>query len=125
MADIALVNGDITISSFGDLLTINDDEDIIQTAINNILTIKGTNPFHTEVGNDAHINRYKISEQGFNEIANRCKDAILQDVRVTSVLEVIVENDGTELNNNLCTVSFVLITIDGKQLSSGTSITVY
>lgn len=125
MADMALIGGDIATSSFGDLLVVNDDEDIIQTAINNILTIKGTNEFHPGLGNDAHISRYKISEQGFNEIANRCKDAILQDIRIANVLEVVVENDGTESANNMCIVSFVLVTVDGKQLSSNTSMTIY
>lgn len=125
MADIALTNGDIVVSSFGDLLTINDDDDIIQTAINNILTIKGTNEFHPELGNDAHTSRYKISERGLNELANRCKDAILQDIRVTSVIEVVVENNGTESSNNLGNVSFILVTNSGRQLSSSTSIEIY
>lgn len=123
MADIALVNGDIITSSFGDILTIDDDEDIIQTAINNILTIKGDNIMHPELGNNAHNNRYKMSTRSFNEIAERCKEAILQDIRVASVLEVLVVND--KFISNACNVSFVLITVDDKQLSSSASVTMY
>lgn len=120
---MALVDGDIITSSFGDILTIDDNEDIIQTAVNNILTVKGDNILHPEIGNDAHNNRYKMSTRSFNEIAERCKEAILQDVRVDSVLEVLVVKD--KYISNACNVSFVLVTTSGRQLYSGASITIY
>ena len=122
MADIALVNRDIVASEFGDILIANDDDDIIQTAINNIMAIYGENEFHSEIGNTVYNGRYKMSENGLKEIANHCKDAIMRDYRVANVIEVIATNISTVENYGLCDIAFTLITIYGSQLSSSTAI---
>ena len=71
MSDIALINTDIIQSSFGDIAILNDDDDIIQMAINNILTVRGTNEFHRNIGNDVYNERHKLSELGLQEIARK------------------------------------------------------
>lgn len=122
MSDIALINGDIMASNFGDILIANDNDDIIQMAINNIKTIYGANEFHPEIGNTVYNGRYKMSENGLKEIASRCKDAIMSDYRVANVIEIIAKNISTLDNYGLCDISFVLITIGGIQLSSSVAI---
>lgn len=121
MADIAF-NGDIMASNFGDLLIVNDDDDVIQMAINNINMIYGTNEFHPEIGNDVYNGRYKMSENGLKEIASACKNAIMLDYRVADVIEIIAKNISTNENYGLCDISFVLITTDGTQLNSSVTI---
>ena len=123
MSDIALINGDIMASSFGDILIVNDNDDIIQMAINNIMTIYSTNEFHTNIGNMVYHSRHKLSERGLQEIASYCKDAIMQDYRVANVIEIIARNNSTPDNYGQCEISFVLITVNGAQLSSSTTIT--
>lgn len=123
MSDIALVNGDIE-SSFGDILTVDDDGDIVQMAINNILTIRGHNEFHPDIGNYVYSSRYKISEHDLDVVASECKNAILQDSRVKSVVSVIAKNTNNN-NAGLCNISFILITEDDRQLSSEISINIY
>ena len=123
MSDVALVNKDLVPSSFGDIAILDDNDDIIQMAINNILTIRGTNEFHTDIGNDVYNSRYKMSDKGLQAIASECKNAILQDIRVSDVIEIIARNASTIDNYGLCEISFVLVTIDGVQLSSNVAIT--
>lgn len=124
MSDVALINGDIAVSTFGDILVVNDDDDIIQMAINNIMTIYGANEFHSNIGNTIYNGRHKMSENGLIEIANKCKDAILQDYRVANVIEIIARNVSTPENYGLCSISFVLITTYGVQLNSNVTVSV-
>ena len=70
MSDVALVNKDLVPSSFGDIAILDDNDDIIQMAINNILTIRGTNEFHTDIGNDVYNSRYKITSATFYLLLN-------------------------------------------------------
>lgn len=122
MSDIALMDRDIIASNFGDILIVDDDNDIIQMAVNNIMTVHGSNEFHQGIGNTVYNGRHKMSENGLKEIANKCKDAILQDNRVANVVEIIAKNISTIENYGLCDISFVLITTYGAQL--GSSVTV-
>lgn len=122
MSDIALVNGDIMASRFGDILVVNDNDDIIQMAINNINLIYGENQFHPNMGNTVYGGRHKMSENGLVRIANECKSAILQDYRVANVVEVVARNISTPQNYGLCDISFVLITVYGEQLNSNVTI---
>lgn len=122
MSDIALVNKDLVPSNFGDIAILDDNDDVIQMAINNILTIRGANEFHTDVGNDVYNGRYKMSDKGLQAIASECKNAILQDIRVSDVIEIIARNASTPENYGLCEISFVLVTTDGVQLSSNVAI---
>lgn len=123
MSDIALINRDIAVSSFGDILVVNDNDDIIQMAVNNIMTIYGSNQFHPNIGNTAYGIRFKMSERGLEEVASKCKDAILQDPRVMNVIEVIAKNISTHASYGLCDISFSLITNKGVQLDSSVTIT--
>lgn len=122
MADIALIGRDIMASNFGDILIVNDDDDIVQMAINNITTVYGTNKFHPTIGNMVFDGRYKMSENGLKEIAARCRDAIMTDYRVANVIEVVAKNISTVENYGLCEISFVLITIYGAQLNSSVTV---
>lgn len=122
MSDIALINGDIVASNFGDILVINDDDDIVQMAINNIRTIFGANQFHPNTGNTVYNDRFKMSERGLEDIAARCKSAILQDPRVQNVLEIVARNISTQKDYGLCDISFVLLTTYGKRLNSNVAI---
>ena len=122
MSDIALINGDIAPSDLGDILVVNDNDDIIQTAINNIMTVYGANQFHPNIGNTVYRTRFKASERGLKEIANACKNAIQQDPRVMNVIEVVARNNSTTTSYWECDISFSLITIDGTQLDSSTAI---
>lgn len=123
MSDIALIDKDIVLSNFGDVSILDDNDDIIQMAINNILTIRGMNEFHTEIGNDVYNGRYKMSDLGLQNIASECKNAILQDTRVEDVIEITATNISTYENYGLCDISFIINTIDGVQLSSNVAIT--
>lgn len=122
MSDIALINGDIMASNFGDILVVDDNNDIIQMAINNILLVYGTNQFHPNIGNTVYNYRYKMSENGLKEIASRCKSAIMQDPRVANVIEVIARNISTLQDYGLCDISFILITTSGTQLNSSVTV---
>lgn len=122
MADLAFFNGDIAASNFGDILLVDDDDDIIQMAVNNINTVYGSNEFHPHIGNTVYNGRYKMSENGLKEIAGACKDAIMLDHRVANVIEIIAKNISTPGNYGLCDISFVLITTYGAQLNSSVTI---
>lgn len=122
MADIALINKDIIVSDFGDILVTGEEDDIIQMAINNIMTIYGENEIHPNIGNMAYHGRYKMSENGLREIAAQCQSAIMSDPRVANVVEVIAKNISTLENYGLCDISFVLITTSGAQLNSSVTV---
>lgn len=123
MSDIALINGDMAVSSLGDILIVNDNDDIIQMAVNNIMTMYGNNQFHPNIGNTAYNMRFKMSEHGLEEVASRCKDAILQDYRVMNVIEIVAKNISTNSSYGSCEILFSLITNDGTQLDSSVTIT--
>ena len=122
MADIAFVNRDIGASNFGDILIVNDDDDIIQMAVNNMLTVYGSNEFHPNIGNTIHNERHKLSGNGLAEIANKCRNAILQDPRVANVIEITATNASTEENYGACNITFILLTTYGAKLSSAITV---
>lgn len=124
MSDVALINGDIMASNFGDILIINDDDDVIQHAVNSILTIYSANKFHENIGNTVYNDRFKMSERGLQDVADRCKNAILQDYRVQNVLEIVAKN-ASMIEYGLCEVSFVLETTDGRVLNSNVTVTLH
>ena len=125
MADIAFINRDICASNFGDILIVNDDDDIIQMAINNMLTVYGSNQFHPTIGNVIHNERHKLSQKGLTEIASKCKNAILQDPRVANVMEITATNASTFEDYGMCDITFILLTTYGARLSSAITISLY
>lgn len=123
MIDVALVNGDFMNDGSGDIMLEPDEDfDIIQMANSAINTIKGSNIFHGEYGNDAWNKRLKISESGFVTIENCATDAILQaDSRVEEV-QYIEATKGDEYGE--CRIKYTLLTVDGNILSSEVSINI-
>lgn len=119
MGDIMLVNGDILDSVFSDIALSIDGNEIVQTASDNIQTIYGENPFHTDIGNKAFTYRTKITENDLIMVANDCKAAIMQDSRITDAVVTVtqIKEGSTE-----CEVSFSLITTDGEVLNSAVNI---
>lgn len=123
MIDVALVNGDFMNDGSGDIMLEPDEDfDIIQMANSAINTIKGSNIFHGEYGNDAWNKRLKISESGFATVESCATDTILQaDSRIEEVQEIEAIK-GDEYGE--CRIKYTLLTIDGDTISSETSINI-
>lgn len=124
MIDVAMKNGDLVASDYGDiLLHLSDDDNIIQMANNAIYTIKGENIFHPGYGDDAWNKRLKISQSGFDTVNACVKEAILHGV--PEVSEVVSVNSAkSEENVGECVVSYILLTNNGKRISSSTTINI-
>jgi len=122
MADIRLNNGDINGTLFNDISLVYDDDEIIQSAINNIMTIYGENQFHKELGNITFIKRNKMSSNNLIQVANDCKNAIINDKRVKSVTNVTINQSSTIYGG--CDVMFTIVTTSGNSLSSIASINI-
>lgn len=120
--DIQLINGDLIQSIYGDLAVISDNDDILQTAINNINTKYGELELHNTYGNTAFAKRMKLSDINLSEVENACESAILQDERVSRITSISASKSTTVYGQ--CTMSFTLLTNDGTILSSSTALTV-
>lgn len=118
MRDLILVDGDICNTMFGDIALSSGDDEIIQTACNNIQTIYGENRLHKNIGNKAYKRRLKITQSNLVIVANDCKNAILQDHRVANASVTATATDGS----TECSVFFKLTTTSGKILSSTVNI---
>lgn len=124
MIDVAMKNGDLIVSDYGDiLLHLSDDDNIIQMANNAIHTIKGENIFHLGYGNDAWNKRLKMSQSGFDTVNACAKEAILHAVPDVSEI-VSIDSSKSEDNAGECIVSYVLLTNSGKRISSSTTINI-
>lgn len=115
MSDIMTKNGDLVVL-YGDIAICNDDNDIIQQAVNSIATAVGENVFHPEFGNPSLNNRMKYTESYLDSIEEGCRTAILQDERVASIENISISL--SEDNNTSCDISFVLKTIEDIELTS-------
>lgn len=124
MIDVAMAGGDFVVSAEGDLmLDINDDYDIIQMANNTINTILTENIFHQDLGNNAWNKRLKIAESGFTVVQDDSKAAILHaDHRVAEVLSIVASKGD---NYGECSIKYTLMTVDGRTISSSTSINIF
>lgn len=128
MIDVAMKNGDLIVSDYGDLLLhLSDDDNVIQMANNAIHAIKGESIFHPQNGNDAWNRRLKLSQSGFDTINACVKESILHCVPdvsdVVSVVSTRGETDNGDYNGE-CVVSYILLTNDGKRISSSTTINI-
>ena len=123
MEEIAMKDGDIMLTAYGDIsLEFTDDDDIIQMANHSIATIKTENIFHRDYGNDAHNHRLKLSRSGYAMVEGCAKDAILYaDPRVEEVT-YIKASKGDEYAT--CDIEYTLTTKDGRILSSMTTINI-
>lgn len=106
MIDILLRNGDLVADRYGDIsLCESENEDVVQTANNNILLRRGGHKFHKELGNNAYNNRIKANETGIEIVQAECENAILNDPRIREVKQV----DVTLLDNAICMVDYVAV----------------
>lgn len=107
MLDLLYNNGDLTTDKYGDLVICrNEDEDIIQTANNNILTRFGHHKYHSEIGNKVFTRRIKAGDSGSEMVAEECKIAMLYDTRINEVqnINVIISKD-----DNTCIINYTLV----------------
>lgn len=123
MQDVAMAGGDLVINN-GDLsLDLTDEYDIIQMANNIIATVFGENPFHVDIGNDAWNKRLKIDDSGFATVEADAKEAILHiDDRVMEILDI---KASAGENYGECIVAYTLMTVDGRIITSNTSISLF
>lgn len=123
MQDVAMTGGDLVINN-GDLsLDLTDEYDIIQMANNIIATVFGENPFHVDIGNDAWNKRLKIDDSGFATVEADAKEAILHiDDRVMEILDI---KASAGENYGECIVAYTLMTVDGRIITSSTSISLF
>ena len=98
MQDLIYNNGDVTIDDYGDLkICSTEDEDIIQTANNNIYLRYGHNKYHDDIGNKVYTKRIKMNESGIDDIKEECIDAILNgDDRVVEVTKIEITTGSDE-----------------------------
>lgn len=117
MADLKCQNGDLVASDYGDLVLCDqsgdtyEDEDVIQTANNNIMLRFGRNKYHTDLGNDIYNKRVKASESGLKLVVTECEQAILNgDVRVQEVVDLTASIG----DNGQCQVQYQLLYIPSQ-----------
>ena len=123
MKDIAMINGDLVVNDFGDIAIVSsDNDDIIQFANNNILTRLGENIFHTDIGNDVHNRRFKMTQSNLVEIESYCKNAILRDTRIDNIVHMKASIGS---NHGECIIEYTLLTVDGDNLDGRMSINIF
>lgn len=121
MPDLMMVNGDIVATIFGDINTVDYDDDIIQSAVNNIACIYGEYLFHPTLGNMVHLRRNKIVASQFSVIASDCRTAILNDRRVAYVPKMEVTASSVP---NSVDISFTIEDTERNQFSSSITVIV-
>lgn len=120
MPDLMMTNGDLSVTRFGDVAVVDIDDDIIQSAIHNIMCIYGEYQFNRELGNPVYLRKNKLSPTNLKVVEHDCHDAILNDNRVASVRSIeATKNDAIY---GQCNIAFSLLTLDGKLLSSRVAI---
>lgn len=116
MADIYLDNGELAPTMFGDIATVDGDDEILQMAIHSIRTVLGENQFHTDIGNKIYERRLKVMDNDADTIVHDCSTAIMQDDSVQQVVEMKVYRDDTDRHN--LDIEFTLTTVSGSTISS-------
>ena len=111
MIDILLQNGDLVADRYGDIsLCANENEDIIQTANNNIILRFRGNKFHSELGNKIYGKRIKANHSGIEEVRAECTNAIYNDKRIKDVKQINI----TLMDDASCLVDYVLVYINSS-----------
>jgi hypothetical protein len=106
MLDILLRDGDLVAGKYGDISLCEDEnEDVVQTANNNILLRYGNNKFHKELGNKVYNLRKKSNQSGIEMIQAECINAIHSDNRIREIKRV----DVTLLGKASCSVDYTLV----------------
>lgn len=116
MADIYLDNGELAPTMFGDIATVDGDDEILQMAIHSIRTVLGENQFHIDIGNKIYERRLKVMDNDADTIVHDCSTAIMQDDRVQRVVEMKVYRDDVDRHN--LDIEFTLTTVSGSTISS-------
>lgn len=119
-ADILLTNGDMRSNNYGDIDLVGGGDEIIQTAISNILTVHGEIPSDPTRGNMIYNRRIKMTRSGLRQVESDSKNAILQDPRVVDVVYISAAKSDTVPYQ--CDIQFQIRDIDGNTLSSTTVI---
>lgn len=118
MSDLYLGDdGDIKVSVFKDVVVLDkEDDDVLQMAINNIITIMGENPFHENLGNNVFHRRLKITDSDADTIAKDCAGAMMNDNRIQQVADIAVYYDENDRHN--LEIEFKIITTYGTVIPS-------
>lgn len=92
MIDVGYNNGDIAISQYGDIILCpSEDSDVIQMANNHIRLMLGHNKYHKDIGNEVYGRRIKWNDTGRDIVAECCSTAIMQDPRINTIDDIVVE----------------------------------
>lgn len=121
MPDLMMTNGDIIATVRGDINIVDYEDDIIQSAVNNIACIYGEYLFHPTIGNMVHIRRNKIVNSQFAVIAADCRSAVMNDRRVAYVPKMEVAASDTP---NSVDISFTIEDTERNQFSSNITVVV-
>jgi hypothetical protein len=117
-ADISLVSDDVGVSPTGDVQLIGGDNNLLQTAFNNMKIRYGESEYHPTRGNMIFSRRLKMTEADMAQVEQDCKNAILFDSRVADVPYIKV----TQADNYGCYVQFKLKKSDNTIIDGDTII---
>jgi hypothetical protein len=121
MGDLRLIYGDLVPAVNGDITVVYDDDAIVQSAINSILTVYDENEFHEHIGNNIFNQRIKVTQSNMGIVENECRFAILQNEGIIEVPSIAAEIIGT---SNKCNISFILKTSDNRLLNGSVEINI-
>lgn len=119
MSDMIIANNDIAVIN-GDIVLTDENADVIQLANNRIMIKYGELVHHPEIGNNIS-SRVKLTDSGLNIIADECRQAILQGIDISEVIDVVATRDNSTPYG--CNISYTLKTLDNIVLSSSLMIT--
>ena len=114
MIDLLLRNGDLALDGYGDIsLCGGENDDIIQTANNNIMLRFADNMYHRSLGNKVFTSRIKLNSSGMETVAHESSVAILDgDSRVSDIKSITATVSG----KNECTIDYVLTLTNGNMV---------
>ena len=115
-SDILMTDGDIAISIRGDIDTIYDDANLVQTAVNNLFIKLGEMELQPDRGNPLFGDRIKFNDSGAELVKAHCKNAILYDTRLMDVPYI----EAKMLKDYECEIKFILQAVDGHIVDGST-----
>lgn len=119
--DIMLHDNDISSTQSGDISLVSDTDNILQTIISNILTRYGELELDPTRGNMIYNRRVKLTNSGLKQVEEDCKNAILQDPRISRVLSISAIKSNT--TSYQCDIQFSAMDINNNIINSMTVIT--
>lgn len=118
--DLLLCDNDLDISTSGDIAIAHGNISIIQSAINNIGIKLHELPLQYDRGNKMQTSRIKLTPTGLTDIESYCRQAVLYDYRIRSVLSMVAN----KIDNSTCSVEFLLETSDGSTIEASSIINI-